>query len=124
MLACRGARARHADAARQTTGSRRMTKPLADIEGRLASILPRLQKIALGGSPAVVRGRVRRLLGTIVHATVADVRIGEICHLVDPVTGQRVAAEVIGFTEEMAVLTPVGDLSGLSSGAEVMPSGD
>ena len=101
-----------------------MTKSQADVEGRLASILPRLQQIALGGSPAIVRGRVRRLLGTIVHATVADVRIGEICHLVDPMTGQRLAAEVIGFTEEMAVLTPIGDLGGLSSGAAVVPSGD
>src|SRR5262245_19963761 len=101
-----------------------MSRSQPDIESRLAAILPRLQQVALAGSPAVVRGRVRRLLGTIVHATVAEVRVGEICHLVDPATRQRVAAEVIGFTEEMAVLTPVGDLGGLSNGAEVIPSGD
>src|SRR5262245_23819144 len=106
-----------------------MTRPQLDIEARdikarLASIVPRLSEVARGGPPALVRGRVQRLLGTIVHATVADVRIGEICHLVDPHTSQRVAAEVIGFTEGMAVLTPIGNLAGLSSGAEVVPSGD
>jgi type III secretion protein N (ATPase) len=95
-----------------------------DIEHRLASILPRLHEAALAGNRALIKGRVRRLLGTIVHATVTEVRIGEICHLVDPATQRQVPAEVIGFTEDVAILTPIGDLGGLSNVAEVLPSGE
>jgi type III secretion protein N (ATPase) len=101
-----------------------MTMLEPDIEGRLASILPRLREAVVAGTPALVKGRVRRLLGTIVHATVTEVRIGEICHLVDPATQRRVAAEVVGFTEDVAILTPIGDLGGLSNVAEVLPSGE
>jgi len=100
-----------------------MTMQQLDIGNRLASILPRLQEAAVAGSRALVKGRVRRLLGTIVHATVTEVRIGEICHLVDPSTQRQVPAEVVGFTEDVAILTPIGDLGGLSNVAEVLPSG-
>src|SRR5262245_37472264 len=101
-----------------------MTMHQLDIENRLASILPRLQEAALAGNRALVKGRVRRLLGTIVHATVTEVRIGEICQLVDPATQRQVPAEVVGFTEDVAILTPIGDLGGLSNVAEVLPSGE
>src|SRR4029078_11671417 len=50
-------------------------------------------------------------------------RIGELCHLVDPETGRRVMAEVIGLHDEVAILTPIGDLFGLSSVTEVIPTG-
>ena len=52
-----------------------------------------------------------------------EARIGELCHLVDPETGRRVMAEVIGLLDEVAVLTPIGDLFGLSSVTEVIPTG-
>jgi ATP synthase in type III secretion protein N len=90
---------------------------------RLSSILPRLQEVVRDRTPRMVKGRVRRLLGVIVHATVAGVRVGEICHLVDPVTKREVMAEVIGLLDDMAVLTPVGDVRGLSSRTEVVPTG-
>jgi type III secretion protein N (ATPase) len=55
---------------------------------------------------------------------VTEVRMGEICHLIDPSTGRRLLAEVIGLADDMAVLTPIGDLSGLSNLTEVVPTGD
>lgn len=94
-----------------------------DPSGRLSSIMPRLQEVIRDSAPRVMKGRVRRLLGVIVHATVTDVRVGEICHLVDPITKCVVLAEVIGLVDDMAVLTPVGDITGLSSRTEVVPTG-
>jgi type III secretion protein N (ATPase) len=63
------------------------------------------------------------LLGVTVQASVPHVHLGEICHLVDPATSQTVMAEVIGLADDLAVLTPIGDLIGLSSASEVVPTG-
>jgi type III secretion protein N (ATPase) len=59
----------------------------------------------------------------IVHASMMNVRLGEICYLTDPLTGEKKLAEVIGLMEDTAVLTPIGELSGLSSETEVIPTG-
>lgn len=85
--------------------------------------MPRLNEAVRDSAPRIPKGRVRRVLGVIVHATVGNVRLGEICHLSDPITGEKKLAEVIGLTEDMAVLTPIGELNGLSSVTEVIPTG-
>jgi type III secretion protein N (ATPase) len=92
-------------------------------DGRLASILPRLSQGLRESAPRAARGRLRRALGVVVHATVGEVRLGEICDLVDPRSGARVQGEVIGFGEDHAILVPIGDLAGLSSLTEVIPTG-
>ncbi|TIL55296.1 MAG: EscN/YscN/HrcN family type III secretion system ATPase, partial [Mesorhizobium sp.] len=60
---------------------------------------------------------------TVIHATVEEVRIGEICELLDPRTGAVTKAEVVGLMDEMAILVPLGDLTGLSSLTEVIATG-
>jgi type III secretion protein N (ATPase) len=67
---------------------------------------------------------VRRVLGVIVHASVPDVRIGEICELRNPRSGRSLCAEVVGFLENEAVLTPIGELTGISMETEVVPTGE
>lgn len=89
----------------------------------LDAILPRLSLAASSADPRPARGRVREIRGVIVHASLATARVGELCHLRDPVTGRLVPAEVIGFEDERAVLSPIGDLQGMSARAEVIPSG-
>jgi type III secretion protein N (ATPase) len=93
------------------------------IDDRLTSVLPSLYEKVRESAPRSRKGRVRRLLGVIIHATVTEARIGELCHLIDPETGRRVMAEVIGLLDDVAVLTPIGDLFGLSSVTEVIPTG-
>ncbi|GLR39539.1 ATP synthase [Mesorhizobium amorphae] len=66
---------------------------------------------------------MRRVTGTVIHATVEEARIGEICELVDPRTGRTTKAEVVGLMDEMAILVPLGDLTGLSSLTEVVATG-
>ena len=87
------------------------------------SVLPSLYEKIRASAPRSRKGRVRRLLGVIIHATASGARIGELCHLADPETGRRVMAEVIGILDDVAVLTPIGDLFGLSSVTEVIPTG-
>jgi type III secretion protein N (ATPase) len=100
-----------------------MTAERFSIDDRLTSVLPSLYEKIRDSAPRSRKGRVRRLLGVIIHATVTEARIGELCHLVDPETGRRVMAEVIGLHDEVAILTPIGDLFGLSSVTEVIPTG-
>lgn len=89
----------------------------------LSLLMGRLQDTAAKADTRPVRGRIRKITGIIVHATVSMVRIGEYCHLRDPVSGKIVPAEVVGFHDEEAVLTPIGDLDGMSTRAEVIPTG-
>jgi ATP synthase in type III secretion protein N len=93
-------------------------------DDRLAAIAPRLRDRVRDSTPRQQKGRVQRLLGVAVHASVSQVHIGEICLLNDPSTGRSVKAEVVGLCDGMAVLTPIGDLAGLSSVTEVVPTGE
>ncbi|TWG99544.1 type III secretion protein N (ATPase) [Mesorhizobium sp. J18] len=100
-----------------------MNTPLPPVDKRLSGIVPRLRERLRedGARPRI--GRVRRVVGVVIHAAVDEVRLGEICDLVDPKTGRRAKAEVVGFSDEEAVLVPLGDLTGLSSLTEVVPTG-
>ncbi|WBU57183.1 FliI/YscN family ATPase [Paracoccus sediminicola] len=69
-----------------------------------------------------LRGRVTRILGCVVHARMADGRVGEECLLRDPVSRVEITAEIIGFDGEEAILAPSGDVRGLSSRTEVLPT--
>ncbi|MBB3980174.1 type III secretion protein N (ATPase) [Rhizobium azooxidifex] len=89
----------------------------------LNAILPRLSQAVSSVDTRPTRGRVREIRGVIVHASLPQARIGELCHLRDPVTGRQVPAEVIGFEDERAVLSPIGDLEGMSARAEVIATG-
>lgn len=99
-----------------------MTGDRTAVEDRLASIMPGLRSGLSEDASRPKKGRVRRVLGTVIHATVEDARIGEICELVDRRTGRTMKAEVVGLLEETAVLVPLGDLTGLSSLTEVIPT--
>ncbi len=88
---------------------------MSGIETRLRETIQRARTLER-------RGRVVQAFGTTVHASGLDVRIGQACEIVDPLTGARIPAEVIGIKGEgVAVLTPLTPLTGLSSDAEVVP---
>ncbi|TIM43557.1 FliI/YscN family ATPase [Mesorhizobium sp.] len=100
-----------------------MTSPATKLESRLASIVPSLRSGLRDDASRPRKGRVRRVTGTVIHATVEEVRIGEICELLDPRTGTATKAEVVGLMDDMAILVPLGDLTGLSSLTEVIATG-
>ncbi|KFF49377.1 ATP synthase [Gammaproteobacteria bacterium MFB021] len=89
----------------------------------LDGLVPRLQARLAEVEPRRANGRVKRIRGLLIHASIEGVGIGELCYLRDPISGRRVAAEVIGFEEEDAVLSPIGELHGLSPRSEVIATG-
>ena len=98
-----------------------MSEP--SVRPSLDHLVQRLNARVEQAEPRPMRGRVLRVRGVMVHASLPMARIGELCYLRDPVTQRQVAAEVVGFAEDEAILTPIGELDGLSTRAQVIPTG-
>jgi len=64
------------------------------------------------------RGRVTEVLGTLVKAVGVPASVGELCELRTR-NQATLRAEVIGFKGSSAILTPFGDITGLSGETEV-----
>lgn len=84
-----------------------------------------LQGTMDGGQLVDIRGRVTEVQGMIIKAAVPGVKIGELCQLVSPdqEKGRNAYAEVVGFQGYETVLSPLGDIVGISSTTEVIPTG-
>lgn len=75
-------------------------------------------------NPVEMRGRVTQVVGTIVKAIVPGVKIGELVTLKNPHDEKwELKAECVGFAQQAAILTPLGELSGVSSSTVVISSG-
>ena len=57
-------------------------------------------------------------------ASVPGVKVGELCILRNPWEDWTLRAEVVGFVKQVALLTPLGDLQGISPATEVIPTGE
>jgi ATP synthase in type III secretion protein N len=84
----------------------------------------RLHRGVEQAEPLTVRGRVQQVVGTIVKAYAPGAKIGELCALRNPWEEQQILAEVVGFSQQLALLTPLGELVGASSSTEVIPLGE
>lgn len=73
--------------------------------------------------PVNVKGRVVQVVGTIIKAVVPGVKVGELCLLKNPWEDFELQAEVVGFSKQAALLTPLGEITGVSSSTEVIPTG-
>ena len=70
-----------------------------------------------------VKGKVTQVVGTIIKASVPGVKIGELCILKNPWEDVELMAEVVGFSQQATLLTPIGDMRGVSPSTEVIPTG-
>jgi type III secretion protein N (ATPase) len=81
-------------------------------------------ELAIADTPTLaIKGRVTQVIGTIIKAVVPAVKIGEVCILRQPGEDFEMKAEVVGFDRAAALLTPIGDMYGISATTEVMPTG-
>ena len=83
----------------------------------------RLSHAVRDASLVTVKGRVVQVVGTIIRAVVPPVQMGELCMLRNPGDPRETAAEVVGFRRDAALLTPLGELHGVSASTEVIPTG-
>ncbi len=82
-----------------------------------------LQSALARAQIARISGKVIQVRGTIIRAVIPSVRIGEICLLRSVSDDLYMKAEVVGFSEGSALLMPLGDMQGISSETEVLPTG-
>ncbi|KZK81536.1 putative ATP synthase YscN [Pseudovibrio sp. Ad13] len=107
-----------------------LIEPAEHVEDRrnqIGSGVPRLGralvKAATDVDPYPLTGRVRKVVGTLIHAVVPKVEIGEIAELYTRSTGRKLMAEVVGFHDDEALLSPIGELYGVGPDTEVRPTG-
>jgi flagellum-specific ATP synthase len=70
----------------------------------------------------VVEGKLTRMVGLTLEAIGCRAAIGGQCEIVNG-DGERIEAEVVGFSGESLYLMPTGDIRGLEQGARVVPTG-
>ncbi|MEM9045801.1 MAG: type III secretion system ATPase SctN [Pseudomonadota bacterium] len=96
---------------------------MPDASSNLNFITGQLQSAIQDTTILRVRGRVTKVTGTIIEASVPGAQVGELCVLRGPAPGFTVKAEVVGFRGRVALLTPMGEMHGVSSHTEVIPTG-
>ena len=74
-------------------------------------------------SSVEVRGRVTELTGLLIRAAVPGARIGELCLIHSPHRAKVLRAEVVGFRGSEVLLMPLGEVSDVAMGAEVVSDG-
>ncbi|SDU97062.1 ATP synthase in type III secretion protein N [Pseudomonas mucidolens] len=87
-------------------------------------LLPRLAERLVNARPRPMKGTIRSIRGVLLRASVAGVHIGELCQLREPGSGRSLAAEVIGFEDDEAILSPIGSMDGLSTRTEIIATGE
>lgn len=68
-----------------------------------------------------VNGRITETVGMLIKAIVPQVKIGELC-LVKREGMEPLRCEVVGFTREEAILSPLGEMTGIGPSSEVIPT--
>jgi len=70
-----------------------------------------------------MKGKVVEVSGLVVKALVSGARIGDICLISSGKGNKEIAAEVIGFKDNLIYLMPYDDLMNISLESEVIPTG-
>lgn len=67
-----------------------------------------------------VHGRITEIVGMLIRAIVPNVKLGEICLVKRE--GEPLIAEVVGFTKQEVLLSPLGEMKGIGPSSEVIPT--
>lgn len=73
--------------------------------------------------PIRVEGRVAQVVGLVIESDGPSARMGEVCLIFSDPNGPPLAAEVVGFRGDRLLLMPLGDMSGIKPGSEVVATG-
>jgi flagellum-specific ATP synthase len=95
--------------------------PAAQRSGLWADRLGEYRKRLDTVVPLVVEGKLVRMIGLTLEAVGCQAPVGARCDVLAS-TGNRIEAEVVGFSGENTILMPTGDIRGLTPNARVVPS--
>ncbi len=87
------------------------------IEEQLEKVIGELDELQV----TTVSGRITETIGMIIKAIVPNVKIGEVC-LVKRDDMEPLMCEVVGFTSEEVILSPLGEMTGIGPSSEVIPT--
>jgi len=68
-------------------------------------------------------GKVTQVVGLVIESHGPPAQIGELCYIHISRVQPPVAAEVVGFRQNKVLLMPLGDMSGIKPGSEIIASG-
>jgi len=85
-------------------------------ERGLEQLLDQLDGIQL----TTIHGRITEIVGMLIKAIVPQVKVGEVCIIKRE--GPPLLAEVVGFTREEVLLSPLGEMKGIGPSSEVIPT--
>lgn len=78
-------------------------------------IINQLEDIEL----TTVHGRITEVVGMLIKAVIPQVKMGEVCIIKR--NHEPLMAEVVGFTKEEVLLSPLGEMAGIGPSSEVIP---
>lgn len=67
-----------------------------------------------------INGRITETVGMLIKAIVPNVKIGEVCLVKRE--GEPLRTEVVGFTRDEVLLSPLGEMTGIGPSSEVIPT--
>ncbi|QQE76130.1 flagellar protein export ATPase FliI [Brevibacillus composti] len=73
--------------------------------------------------PVRVNGKVTQVVGLTIESQGPEVKLGEICHIYASQSQEPIAAEVVGFRENKVLLMPLGELTAIGPGSDVVATG-
>lgn len=85
--------------------------------GDFDSLMDEFEKLEL----THVHGRIIEIVGMLIKAIVPGVKVGDVCLVKRE--GDPLRTQVVGFTQEEVLLSPLGDMQGVGPSSEVIPTG-
>ncbi len=69
------------------------------------------------------KGQVTKVVGLTIESSGPETRVGELCRIVNSRSGLEIPAEVVGFREKSVLLMPLGEMTGIGPGNDVIATG-
>ena len=83
----------------------------------------RIVNAVAASSPMLLTGKVTQIIGLVIESDGPNVIIGELCYIYPRNADiPPLRAEVVGFRENKVLLMPLGEMSGIGPGCEVIAS--
>ncbi|MFY0542787.1 flagellar protein export ATPase FliI [Brevibacillus sp. H7] len=74
-------------------------------------------------NPIRVNGKVTQVVGLTIESQGPEVKLGEICQIYSQHGEEPISAEVVGFRDNKVLLMPLGELTSIGPGCDVVATG-